>query len=199
MVNLNNPLIVQSDGSLLLEVHSPRYEAARDALGRFAELEKSPEHIHTYRVTPLSLWNAAAAGAQVNDVIATLEAFAKYGVPQNVAANVRDWLGRYGKLRLLPGGASLRLEIDDPLIGHEIEKNPTTAPLLRRDGNVLYIDPLQRGTVKQRLARWAIRSTIRWAFARGRSELRLAGHHPRRPTVRLAPLPRRGGAGVHGQ
>lgn len=153
MVNLNNPLIVQSDGSLLLEVHNPRYDAARGALARFAELEKSPEHIHTYRVTPLSLWNAAAAGAQAAEVVATLEEFAKYGVPQNVAVNVREWLGRYGKLRLLPGGASLRLEIDDPIIGHEIEKNPTTAPLVRREGNVLYIDPLQRGTVKQRLAR----------------------------------------------
>src|SRR3970040_1865929 len=96
-----NPLIVQSDKSVLLEVDNPLYEEARDSLARFAELEKSPEHIHTYRITPLSLWNAASAGmapAEVNDALAR---FAKYGVPQNVAHDVAELMGRFGKLRLL--------------------------------------------------------------------------------------------------
>jgi DNA excision repair protein ERCC-3 len=79
-----NPLIVQSDHPLLLEVHTPLYEPARTAIGAFAELEKSPEHIHTYRITPLSLWNAAAAGLAVERITATLSELAKYPVPPNV-------------------------------------------------------------------------------------------------------------------
>src|SRR2546428_701745 len=86
----HNPLIVQSDHTLLLEVHNPLYEPARTAIGVFAELEKSPEHIHTYRVTPLSLWNAAAAGLSAECMVAALVDFAKYPVPQNVLADVRD-------------------------------------------------------------------------------------------------------------
>ena len=69
----HNPLIVQSDHTVLLEVHNPLYEPARTAIGAFAELEKSPEHIHTYRITPLSLWNAAAAGLSGNDRTEGLE------------------------------------------------------------------------------------------------------------------------------
>ena len=72
-----NPLIVQGDKTVLLEVNSERYEAARDALARFAELEKSPEHIHTYRITPLSLWNAAAAGESAESMIGALVEFGK--------------------------------------------------------------------------------------------------------------------------
>src|SRR4029450_8268097 len=86
----HNPLIVQSDHTLLLEVHNPLYEPARTAIGAFAELEKSPEHIHTYRITPLSLWNAAAAGLSAERIAATLVEFAKYPVPQNVLVDVRD-------------------------------------------------------------------------------------------------------------
>ena len=70
MTNVGNPLIVQSDKTVLLEVENPLYEECRDQLARFAELVKSPEHVHTYRITPLSLWNAAAAGLTAEQIIA---------------------------------------------------------------------------------------------------------------------------------
>src|SRR5689334_495795 len=81
----NNPLIVQGDRSVLVEVDNPRYAAARDALAPFAELEKSPEHIHTYRLTPLSLWNAAAAGMTAAAMIDVLGRFSKFPLPANLA------------------------------------------------------------------------------------------------------------------
>src|SRR5437762_8092974 len=83
-----NPLIVQSDRSLLLEVDNSLYEAARDELARFAELEKSPEHIHTYRITPLSLWNAASAGITASDILGCLERYSKFDLPRNVLADI---------------------------------------------------------------------------------------------------------------
>ena len=82
MYRLDNPLVVQGDRTVLLEVHAPRYEEARDALCRFAELEKSPEHVHTYRISPLSLWNAAAAGLKPEDVVATLAEFGEQKMQQ---------------------------------------------------------------------------------------------------------------------
>ncbi len=80
-----NPLIIQSDRSILLEVDNPLFVAARDRLGRFAELEKSPEHIHTYRLSPLSLWNAAAAGLAAEQIIGTLQQYSKFEIPQNIS------------------------------------------------------------------------------------------------------------------
>ncbi len=75
MSHPTNPLIVQSDNTVLVEVNNPRYEEARDALARFAELVKSPEHMHTYRITPLSLWNAAASGVAAQEMVETLAEF----------------------------------------------------------------------------------------------------------------------------
>src|SRR4029079_17040800 len=95
-----NPLIVQSDRSILVEVDNPRYEAARDALAPFAELEKSPEHIHTYRITNLSLWNAAAAGVTAEQVVEVLRSFTKFPLPSNIAADVAEVVSRYGRIRL---------------------------------------------------------------------------------------------------
>src|SRR6476469_9861811 len=94
-----NPLIVQSDRSVLLEVNSPHYEEARDALARFAELVKSPEFIHTYRITPLSLWNAASTGEQASTIIAALERYAKFDLPPNIVADIGDYMGRYGRIQ----------------------------------------------------------------------------------------------------
>src|SRR3712207_4304681 len=99
--DLTRPLIVQSDKTVLLEVANPRYEPARDALARFAELEKSPEHIHTYRLTPLSLWNAAAAGMTAPGVVASLVEYSKYDLPENVRRDVIDWMSRYGRVKLV--------------------------------------------------------------------------------------------------
>src|ERR1700681_4896348 len=97
----SNPLIAQSDKTVLLEVNNPLYEAARDTLARFAELEKSPEHVHTYRITPLSLWNAASAGLDADIVTSALVDFAKYPVPDSVLHEVRDQMGRFGRLRIV--------------------------------------------------------------------------------------------------
>src|SRR3954449_7409226 len=102
--NAENPLILQSDKTILLEVDNPLYEEARDALARFAELEKSPEHIHTYRLTPLSLWNAAAAGLDAARIVGDLERFGKYELPGNVRADIVDALARYGRVKLVQEG-----------------------------------------------------------------------------------------------
>src|SRR5215218_10939062 len=102
MTTLNpaNPLIIQGDRTLLLEVQNPHFAAARAAIAPFAELEKSPEYIHTYRITPLSLWNAAAAGLPAQAMVERLQEFAKYPVPQNVIADVHELAGRWGRRRL---------------------------------------------------------------------------------------------------
>src|SRR5690242_9909275 len=90
----DNPLIVQSDRSVLLEVNNPRYEEARDSLGRFAELVKSPEFIHTYQITPLSLWNAAAAGERADEIVDALRRYAKFDLPANIVADIGDYISR---------------------------------------------------------------------------------------------------------
>src|ERR1700690_3801917 len=112
-----NPLIVQGDRSILVEVDNPKYSAARDALAPFAELEKSPEHIHTYRLTPLSLWNAAAAGMPADTMIEALEEFSKFPLPTNVPADLRELVSRYGRVRLERVDGQLRLITQDrPLL-----------------------------------------------------------------------------------
>ena len=97
--NQNLPIVVQS-GNLLLETDKPLFEAARDALAGFAELEKSPEHFHYYRLTPLSLWNAASAGWTAEQIIQTLKTYSKYDIPQSVLVDIREYIGRYGRLQL---------------------------------------------------------------------------------------------------
>src|SRR5438067_1998475 len=85
-----NPLIIQGDRSVLVEVDNPRYAEARDALAPFAELEKSPEHIHTYRLTDLSLWNAAAAGMSADAMMDVLRRFSKFPLPSNLAPDISE-------------------------------------------------------------------------------------------------------------
>ncbi len=101
-MDYSNPLIVQSDRTLLLDVHASRAEDCRNALIPFAELERSPEHLHTYRLTPLSLWNANAAGFSPEDAVNVLHEFARYDVPQAVEMWIKETAGRFGKLRLVP-------------------------------------------------------------------------------------------------
>ena len=98
--NPQNPIIVQGDKSVLLEVNNPLYQEARDILSRFAELEKSPEYIHTYRISPLSLWNAASAGLAAEAIVAGLARYSKYPLPGNVEVDIREYIGRYGRVRI---------------------------------------------------------------------------------------------------
>jgi len=147
------PLIVQADRSLLLEVDNPRYAECRDRLAAFAELRKSPEHIHSYSITPLSLWNACAAGLSVERVVETLTDFSKYALPPNVLVDVRDLMGRYGRLRLLSNGSGLMLEADEPELLEQIRRNPRISSLLAEpDGNDRsLVRPAERGRLKQAL------------------------------------------------
>jgi DNA excision repair protein ERCC-3 len=109
----NRPLVVQKDLTVLLEARHADYEQARERLARFAELVKSPEHLHTYRMTPLSLWNAAASGIAGEEIIRTLEQYAKFPLPAGVAADIRRYVSRYGMLRLERLGGDLLLVSDD--------------------------------------------------------------------------------------
>lgn len=102
MANPSNPLIVQSDRTLLLDVHSPLAEECRNALIPFAELISSPEHLHTYQLTPLSLWNAASADFSAKDAVAVLDQFARYDVPASVKIWIEETASRFGMLRLVP-------------------------------------------------------------------------------------------------
>ena len=100
-MNYENPLIVQGDHSLLLDVHAPLAEECRNALIPFAELEKSPEHLHTYKLSPLSLWNAASAGFTAEEAIAVLEKYARYDVPQSIPIWIKEISSRFGKIKLI--------------------------------------------------------------------------------------------------
>ncbi|HET6450241.1 MAG TPA: helicase-associated domain-containing protein, partial [Spirochaetia bacterium] len=94
------PLIVQGDRTILAEVASPRYPEARDALARFAELVKSPEHVHTYRLTALSIWNACASGEKADRIVELLRSLSRYPVPEHIATEITEYAGRFGSLVL---------------------------------------------------------------------------------------------------
>jgi len=154
MYNPQNPLVVQSDKSLLLEVDNPLYSEARDYLARFAELEKSPEHIHTYRITPLSLWNAAAAGETAEQIVAVLAQYSKFDLPSNVAVEVREYVARFGRVKLLKTDDGLLvLKSEDRLLITEIMHRKRMAAYLlgQLDAFTILVDPAKRGHVKQEL------------------------------------------------
>src|SRR5467141_3551533 len=119
-----NPLIVQADRTVLVEVDNPRYAEARDALAPFAELQKSPEHIHTYRLTNLSLWNAAAAGMKAEEMADVLERFSKFPLPSSLAADLREVVSRYGRVKLVRQDEKLRLICQDPPLLAELSRQP---------------------------------------------------------------------------
>ena len=153
MPSSSNPLIVQGDKSLLLEVQNERYEAARDSLARFAELEKSPEYIHTYRITPLSLWNAASSGLTSAQILADLEEFSKYGLPSNVIRDIDEYIGRYGRVKLVREGENLLVTSEDEMLMVEILNHKVTSRFLhgRLDAHRALVAPGRRGHLKQAL------------------------------------------------
>ena len=156
-----NPLIVQSDYTVLVEVHSRRYAEARDALARFAELVKSPEHVHTYRITPLSIWNACAVGMAADEIVRTLHDLAKYDVPHHIETEISSYAARFGKLQLLRDEEhGLRLVFAEESRAAELSRHREAKSFLgkRLSSCEFAVDPLQRGRLKQTLikAGWPI-------------------------------------------
>ncbi len=150
----DGPLIVQSDKTVLLEIAHPDAPAARAQLAPFAELERSPEHIHTYRITPLALWNARAAGHDAEQVVDALVRWSRFPVPQALLVDVVDTMGRYGRLvlRSVPG-QGLVLVARDRMVLAEILRNKKITPMIgqRIDEDTVAVHPSERGNIKQQL------------------------------------------------
>lgn len=168
-MNYENPLIVQGDRSLLLDVHAPLAEECRNALIPFAELEKSPEHLHTYKLTPLSLWNAASAGFSADDAVGVLEKYARYNVPQGVVAWIKEVCSRFGKITLEPceEGDDLLLVAASEAIYKEIGANAAVKKMLTpaegpQKKYAYLIKLTDRGTIKQLLleAGWPVKDQV---------------------------------------
>jgi len=149
----DNPLIVQSDGSVLLEVHAPRAEEARAALAPFAELVKSPEHVHTYRLTPLSIWNARAAGLAAEQMVEALREHARYPVPPGVEQEVLELAARYGRVVIARDGDGLRCTCNDAVTAERLARDTEAGRYLTRriDATSFRVDPAARGVLKQAL------------------------------------------------
>jgi DNA excision repair protein ERCC-3 len=148
-----NPLIVQSDRTVLAEVDSPFYEEARNRLCRFAELVKSPEHIHTYRISDLSIWNAAASGMPFSDISKTLHDYSRYPAPEHMLMDMERVYARYGQVRLRPGPDPTRLVLDilDDFVRAQVSQDKALAPMLieKMGGQSFAIWSKDRGPIKQ--------------------------------------------------
>jgi DNA excision repair protein ERCC-3 len=152
----DGPLIVQSDKTLLLEVDHPQADDCRLAIAPFAELERAPEHVHSYRVTPLALWNARAAGHDAEQVVDTLLQYSRYPVPHALLVDIAETMARYGRLRLLNHPAhGLVLESTDPAVLAEVLRHKKVQPLVagRVDEATVIVHPSERGTIKQLLTK----------------------------------------------
>ncbi|MDT0260832.1 DNA repair helicase XPB [Jatrophihabitans lederbergiae] len=150
----DGPLIVQSDKTLLLEVDHPMAGEARAAIAPFAELERSPEHVHTYRLTPLGLWNARAAGHDAEQVVDALVRFSRYTVPHALLVDVADTMDRYGRLQLAkhPVHGLVLISLDRAVL-EEVLRQKKIAPMLgeRIDPDTVLVHPSERGRLKQAL------------------------------------------------
>ncbi len=180
----DNPLIVQSDRTLLLDVHAPRADECRNALIPFAELERSPEHLHTYRITALSLWNAASAGFSSEQAVQVLEDFARYPVPEAVAVWIQETALRFGKIRMVPapdadGEPYVYIVCANAFVYKEIASNAMLSKHLvayeykEPENNVVSVSEeekrwcfllrlVERGTVKQQLLSvgWPVKDDV---------------------------------------
>ena len=154
-VNSSNPVIVQGDGKVLLETQHPEFDRARDFLARFAELESSPDLLHTYRITPLSLWNAASAGMTRDEIVKSLRALSKFDIPAEVLGNIEDTIGRYGLVQLHthPDDPSyLRLTFATAYVEKLVRKTDVGREMLEKDGRRHYkLSAGMRGLFKQRM------------------------------------------------
>jgi DNA excision repair protein ERCC-3 len=152
----DGPLIVQSDKTVLLETGHAQAQEARTALAPFAELERAPEHVHTYRITPLALWNARAAGHDAEQVVHVLETYSRFPVPQPLLVDVAETMERYGRLTLASHPAhGLVLESTDRAVLAEIRRHKKIRPMLGEeiDEDTLVVHPSERGRLKQELVK----------------------------------------------
>lgn len=150
----DGPLIVQSDKTVLLEIDHDRADEARAELAPFAELERAPEHVHTYRITPLALWNARAAGHDAEQVVDVLERHSRFPVPQALLIDVAETMSRYGRVRLHRHPAhGLILESAEPAILAELQRHRKIKPMLGAliDAETILVHPSERGRLKQEL------------------------------------------------
>ncbi len=150
----DGPLIVQSDKTVLLEIDHEKAHEARNALAPFAELERAPEHVHTYRITPLALWNARAAGHDAEQVVHVLENYSRFPVPQPLLIDIAETMDRYGRLTLVKHPAhGLVLESKDPAVLAEIQRHKKIKPMLGDaiDADSVVVHPSERGRLKQEL------------------------------------------------
>ncbi|MEE3126258.1 MAG: DNA repair helicase XPB [Actinomycetota bacterium] len=150
----DGPLIVQSDKTLLLEIDHDRAADCRKAIAPFAELERSPEHVHTYRLTPLGLWNARAAGHDAEQVVDTLLEYSRYAVPHSLLVDVAETMARYGRLRLEKHPThGLTLVSNDRPVLEEVLRAKKVAGMLgnRIDDDTVAVHPSERGNLKQAL------------------------------------------------
>lgn len=166
--------IVQRDRTVLLECGHPGFEEARGKLAHFAELVKSPSAFHTYRITPLSLWNAASLGWTAEEIVVALASISRWEVPSALIQDIRSLVGRYGKLRIEAGKAEagkLRLTASDPQLLDEVLAIPAVqaSGLRRAAPEQAELDAVRRGRIKQELTRL------------GYPVLDLAGYHEGQP------------------
>lgn len=173
-MQFDNPLIVQGDRTLLLDVHAPLADECRDALIPFAELERSPEHLHTYRLTPLSLWNAASAGFTSDNAVKVLQKYARYDIPSSVVAWMREVANRFGAVRMIPGYDTevngvkeqyLYLICESDFAFKEISRSKYSKDFLfpcENQKNTFLLKLTDRGTVKQNLLKlsWPVKDEV---------------------------------------
>jgi len=153
---MTKAIIVQSDNTLLLEVDNPLFEEARDSISSFSELEKSPEHIHTYRITPLSLWNAASSGLTYNDIIKSLLNYSRYEIPEIIFITIKEQMKRYGLLKLIKKEDDILLTSEDTILLDEIFFQKSIQIYLEEkiDKNNIKIKKNFRGHIKQFLIKF---------------------------------------------
>lgn len=179
------PMIVQSDRTVLLETQHPLFAEARQAISGFCELLKSPEYIHTYRITPLSLWNAAASGLSPNEVTGVLGAYSKYGVPPTLVKEIEETMRKYGLIRLERHGDDLVLNSDDPLVLTELTGYKSIAALFE-EGYTL--KSYARGLIKQELIKLGLPVQDLAGYSQGKP-VRSACGRPVRRASRLLCAP----------
>lgn len=199
---MTGPLIVQSDKTLLLEVDHPDADACRRAIAPFAELERAPEHVHTYRLTPLGLWNARAAGHDAEQVVAVLLEHSRYPVPHALLVDIAETMARYGRLQLvLDPVHGLVLHALDRAVLEEVLRSRRTAGMLgvRLDADDVVAHPSERGRLKQALLKLGWPAEDLAGYVDGEAhpiELDTTGWHLRPYQVQAVESFWHGGSGV---